>query len=248
MSSLNALLKDGALAAGLTFCSRFATQYLFAAALLKLGEDQLVQDFVSWFTDTNGTWANATAGAASADPVAPIVKSELSEDEIWENEMLQNFTDAVPAALLGGGRSSSGAASGGQQQPPWDSNADGSDLAVLWNSACGWIVDLTFVVLVNTLFCYYEVVMERMFPARPTKVEVVYERPLNSAEADQDGREEQVVREWITKGRVRHASLSWWNTFVKWLLGMTVGGFARELIVEVADVILEGKELSITVR
>jgi hypothetical protein len=38
-----------------------------------------------------------------------------------------------------------------------------------------------------------------------------------------EGREEEVVEKWIAQGKVQRASLSWCNTFLKWVFTMTVG-------------------------
>ncbi|KAI4699994.1 hypothetical protein J4E81_004028 [Alternaria sp. BMP 2799] len=40
---------------------------------------------------------------------------------------------------------------------------------------------------------------------------------------ESEDREEEVVKKWIAQGRVHRASLNWRNTFVKWVLDMTVG-------------------------
>lgn len=224
MSSLTALLKDGALVAGLSVGSRLATNYLLAAALAALWQDELVQEFVEWFTTPD---VKATDESAKTDE--PIAAEELSEAEILEREMLQNFTDSESGWLSGAGGMS------------W------TELAVTVILLPSVAVDFAYIVLLGTLFCYFEVLLERMFPARPTQVEVVYERPQGATDADREGREEQVVREWIARGRVRHSSLSWWNTFVKWVLGMTVGRLLREVLVSLTSGLVNGTEISLEV-
>lgn len=60
--------------------------------------------------------------------------------------------------------------------------------------------------------------LERLLPARPRR------KIINNIHAgDGDTREEEVVKRWISQGRVNRASLNWCNTFLKWGLNMTIG-------------------------
>ena len=63
--------------------------------------------------------------------------------------------------------------------------------------------------------------LERILPARPRRREVLHEGKEKVEESED--REEEVVKKWIAQGRVRRASLNWCNTFLKWVLAMTVG-------------------------
>jgi hypothetical protein len=63
--------------------------------------------------------------------------------------------------------------------------------------------------------------LERLLPTRPRSKEVPRQRE-NKVELS-EGREEEVVEKWIAQGKVQRASLSWCNTFLKWVLVMTVG-------------------------
>ncbi|KAI4652354.1 hypothetical protein J4E93_002555 [Alternaria ventricosa] len=63
--------------------------------------------------------------------------------------------------------------------------------------------------------------LERILPARPR----YRDAPVQQKEQveENEDREEEVVKKWIAQGRVHRASLNWRNTFVKWVLDMTVG-------------------------
>ncbi|KAJ4291870.1 hypothetical protein N0V90_009766 [Kalmusia sp. IMI 367209] len=79
----------------------------------------------------------------------------------------------------------------------------------------------TFATLIVCVLQYCWLIwLERMFPARPRRRDV----PLDTKENFEmsEDREEEVVKKWIAQGRVRRASLSWCNTFFKWILGLTV--------------------------
>ncbi|KAE9373950.1 hypothetical protein N431DRAFT_439043 [Stipitochalara longipes BDJ] len=69
---------------------------------------------------------------------------------------------------------------------------------------------------------YWQIWLERTFPARPRPSEKVVSEKF--AEQDDESREEEVVKKWIAQGKIRRASLSWWNTFVKWVLDVVIGG------------------------
>jgi len=86
--------------------------------------------------------------------------------------------------------------------------------------------------MLSALVYWWLIFLERMLPARPRRREVLYQREEKVEESED--REEEVVKKWIAQGRVRRASLNWCNTFLKWLLHVTVG----RLLYEVADHIL----------
>ncbi|KUJ22217.1 uncharacterized protein LY89DRAFT_396234 [Mollisia scopiformis] len=80
--------------------------------------------------------------------------------------------------------------------------------------------DLLVYTIITIMAYYWQIWLERTFPARPRpSVKVVSEKF-----GDDESREEEVVKKWIAQGKIRRASLSWWNTFVKWALDMVVGG------------------------
>jgi len=82
--------------------------------------------------------------------------------------------------------------------------------------------EIVVFIILAALQYWWHLALERMLPARPRgKVQVErYEK----AEESED-REEEVVKKWIAQGRVRRASLNWCNTFLKWVLELTVGRF-----------------------
>jgi hypothetical protein len=63
--------------------------------------------------------------------------------------------------------------------------------------------------------------LERVLPARPRYRDTLHQQK-GQFEENED-REEEVVKKWIAQGRVRRASLNWCNTFLKWVLDLTVG-------------------------
>lgn len=102
----------------------------------------------------------------------------------------------------------------------------------------GTLQCVIFVSLVTcALFYWWQVWLERMLPGRPRRVEVAYHQQQHQkhgggsggekkkmvvVEGDED-REEEVVKRWIAEGKVQRSSLSWGNTFLKWILDITVG-------------------------
>ncbi|KAK4499830.1 hypothetical protein PRZ48_008016 [Zasmidium cellare] len=77
--------------------------------------------------------------------------------------------------------------------------------------------DILFTTIISPLYYYWHIWLERSFPARP--------RPVGTSEkvADDTSHEEDVIQKWIAQGKIRRASLSWWNTLVKWTLNLVVG-------------------------
>jgi hypothetical protein len=63
--------------------------------------------------------------------------------------------------------------------------------------------------------------LERILPARPKRRDASHQQSTNIG--DNEDREEEIVKKWIARGMVRRASLNWCNTFLKWVLDMTVG-------------------------
>lgn len=81
-----------------------------------------------------------------------------------------------------------------------------------------------FVYTVITILGYYwQIGLERAFPARPrpSALKVLSDE---GKLGDDESREEEIVKKWINQGKVRRASLSWWNTFIKWVLDVVIGG------------------------
>lgn len=83
--------------------------------------------------------------------------------------------------------------------------------------------DVLTVMIVTILEYYWQTWLERILPARPRPANFV---PEKISPEDDDQREEEVVKKWIAQGKIRRASLSFWNTAIKWLLDITAGQFA----------------------
>jgi hypothetical protein len=89
--------------------------------------------------------------------------------------------------------------------------------------------------LLAPLQYWWYMALERILPARSRDRSSTAD--LTEKEGSED-REEEVVKKWIAQGRVRRASLNWCNTFLKWVLEMSVGRlvyhtlehFMRELL------------------
>ncbi|KAF3048022.1 hypothetical protein E8E12_007242 [Didymella heteroderae] len=76
------------------------------------------------------------------------------------------------------------------------------------------------VILISTLQYYWMAWLERVLPSRPRRRGVV--EPVDG-EGESDIHEEKIVKRWIAQGRVKRASLNWFNTFLKWVLELTIG-------------------------
>lgn len=85
--------------------------------------------------------------------------------------------------------------------------------------------DLFFLAVVAPIYYYWHIWLERTFPARPRPVIMPSrsEKENFLDETDSVTQEEEVIQKWIAQGKIRRASLSWWNTFVKWILNLIVG-------------------------
>lgn len=89
--------------------------------------------------------------------------------------------------------------------------------------------DILFAIITSPLYYYWQIWLERTFPARP--------RPAPTSEktafSDETSHEEDVIQKWIAQGKVRRASLSWYNTLVKWTLNMVVGSLWQAALVSI---------------
>ncbi|CAH0053875.1 unnamed protein product [Clonostachys solani] len=85
-------------------------------------------------------------------------------------------------------------------------------------------------VIIVFLSYYWHLALERLLPARSAGVEMQSEK--ESIDED-EGREEEIVRRWILKGRVQRSSISWLNTFLKWAIDMTLGIIWTSIVYEV---------------
>ncbi|RYO05433.1 hypothetical protein AA0119_g3150 [Alternaria tenuissima] len=81
--------------------------------------------------------------------------------------------------------------------------------------------EVLIVFILMTLQYWWFVGLEKILPARPRRRDVTYQGKEKVEESED--REEEVVKKWIAQGRVNRASLNICNTFLKWVLELTVG-------------------------
>ncbi|KAF2033122.1 hypothetical protein EK21DRAFT_59322 [Setomelanomma holmii] len=81
--------------------------------------------------------------------------------------------------------------------------------------------EVAIMVVISALQYYWFIWLEKMLPARPRRKDVPYQRHEKIEESE--GREEEIVKRWIAQGRVKRASLNWCNTFLKWVVELTIG-------------------------
>lgn len=79
---------------------------------------------------------------------------------------------------------------------------------------------------------YWQIWLEKTFPARPRPSIAADRAPEEKVAADgvDESREEAVVQKWIAQGKIRRASLSWWNTLVKWTIDLSIGTFWKQSV------------------
>lgn len=77
-------------------------------------------------------------------------------------------------------------------------------------------------VLLCPLTYYWQILLERAFPSRPRRKEVVYEKEKVEIKATVY-QEEQIVKRLIDEGKVQRSSILFWNTIFKWVLDITIG-------------------------
>ncbi|KAF2964699.1 hypothetical protein GQX73_g8881 [Xylaria multiplex] len=81
-------------------------------------------------------------------------------------------------------------------------------------------------ILLGPLLYFWHIQLERLFPSRRAAHHLgqndIAHRESKKTEADttdaDDVREEQVIQKWLQQGKIRRASLSWRNTFAKWVI------------------------------
>jgi hypothetical protein len=81
--------------------------------------------------------------------------------------------------------------------------------------------EVLIVFILVILQYWWFVGLEKILPARPRRRDVTYQGKEKMEESED--REEEVVKKWIAQGRVNRASLNICNTFLKWVLELTVG-------------------------
>lgn len=99
--------------------------------------------------------------------------------------------------------------------------------------------EVSIFLVTSALHYWWLIWLERMLPARPRYRHVPYQGEEKVEESED--REEEVVKKWIAQGRVHRASLNWCNTFLKWLLELTVGRLWYYTVEHVIRVLLKLK-------
>lgn len=88
--------------------------------------------------------------------------------------------------------------------------------------------------LISVLQYYWLLWLETILPARPRR-----RTAGQSYQGEGDVREEEIVKKWIAQGRVKRASLNWCNTFLKWVLELTIGRLWYHGVEHVVRVLLK---------
>jgi hypothetical protein len=107
--------------------------------------------------------------------------------------------------------------------------------------------DIFLYALLVPLQYYWNIGLERLFPTRARAVEVSYEPGKKEKSFDDnEDRDEEVVMRWMAQGRVRRSSVSWMNTFFKWVLHLTVGKLVYEVVFHLVEGVVKWRGLSAT--
>ena len=83
---------------------------------------------------------------------------------------------------------------------------------------------IIFTILITPLNYKWQCWLEWMFPGRrgSTRTTTPTQVPEKVDIDSDDEREERIMRKLIAKGKVQRSGLSWFNTFVKWILDITL--------------------------
>jgi hypothetical protein len=100
--------------------------------------------------------------------------------------------------------------------------------------------ELFILIILSPLYYYWHIWLERFLPSRP-RVTTLMPAGEKSGSGDGANHEEEIVQRWIAQGKVRRASLSWWNTFFKWILNLVVGTFWLQSMRFLLTEVLTGK-------
>jgi hypothetical protein len=141
-------------------------------------------------------------------------------DSVWEDPVLKNLTTTMKNITANGTALNNGTSNN-------STLALGSAVPLSGDSEGFYFSYLPRNVLVHALLCplvyYWHIYLERLFPVRPRGVKIAYAKKEKVEVDVNEGQEEEVVKRWIAQGKVRRSSVSWWNTFVKWVLHITIG-------------------------
>lgn len=88
---------------------------------------------------------------------------------------------------------------------------------------------------------YWNIYLERLLPTRSRRRDVSYQEKQAGGPVGEDGagREEEIVNRWIAQGKVRRSSFNKCNTFLKWILDITVGKVLYEVVYHTIEGMLE---------
>jgi hypothetical protein len=168
-----------------------------------------------------------------------IDRQGYSDDPVW-----QNFTRTMETALALNG-------TGLQNSTITIANGTITNGTLIINGTSSVLGDLPRSVFVYALLVplqyYWNIGLERFFPARPRGVEVSHQREKKEKSFDDnEDRDEEVVKRWIAQGRVRRSSVSWSNTSFKWILDLTVGKLLYEIVFHLVEGIVLWEGLTVT--
>lgn len=80
-------------------------------------------------------------------------------------------------------------------------------------------------IVVGTIFLYHWYLwLERILPTRSRTFATA--PPSTSASEKTEGDEEveeEIIKKWIAQGKIKRSSVNWTNTFLKWILHLTLG-------------------------
>ncbi len=80
---------------------------------------------------------------------------------------------------------------------------------------------LLYAAVASLVGYYWNLLLERQLPARPRGDSSSYNNDKLAEGHEQ--LEEKIVEKWLANGKIKRASLSFWNTVAKWLLDISVG-------------------------
>ncbi|KAK8128785.1 hypothetical protein PG984_009893 [Apiospora sp. TS-2023a] len=117
------------------------------------------------------------------------------------------------------------------------------------NSLSGWRMpkQILGVLVMSALLYIWAVSVERAFPTRPRGVEggeldsAAYPKREKVVVELSEDHEEEVVKRWIARGRVRRSSISWCNTLIKWLLDIVVRAGLEGMIWDLLMALMDRK-------
>lgn len=92
------------------------------------------------------------------------------------------------------------------------------------------------IILTAFLRYWWLIWLERLLPARPRSRRDTSTSDPSAIHLDDkgedDSREEEIIKKWVEAGKVRRSSLSWCNTFLKWMLDLSLGNLWDTLLDE----------------